>query len=96
MATFVTLVSSDERKTEISIEASKLSTLLVDALNLDETIPDGPKEVPILNVDGETLEKIVNFLEYYAKNPFKFEKENDELYLIEEKFEDVSFMVKWI
>jgi hypothetical protein len=76
----VTLTSSDQNKVQIAVKAAKYSQLIVTTLlhhddedDNDDDIQNGccgHLEMDIPRVDGSTLQKVVEFLIYFEKNPF--------------------------
>ena len=68
----VTLVSRDDQKFELPLNAARLSEMVNNALNLDAGEDDNEDEdlrpVEILRVTAECLEKVVDFLKHYNED----------------------------
>lgn len=61
----ITLIRDPTYTREISLEACRLSDLLVDLLGEE----DGDAELPLDNVDPAVMDKVLVFLEYHKSNP---------------------------
>jgi len=66
--TQIILVSKDALKIPISVEVAKISKL-IETMLPEETSEETCIEIPLQNVDGDTLTKVVEFLEMYSKEP---------------------------
>ena len=68
----ITLISRDEREVRIPKKAAILSGFIHDTLNIDdeEDEPESYEPVHVLRVNGDCLEKVVEFLIHYAEDPF--------------------------
>ena len=79
----ITLRSNDGKEFKISKEEARVSSFIVDTLNLDDDDQDGEEDdgataggqqrgetrvVDVLRVSGECLEHVVEFMVYHAKN----------------------------
>ena len=62
----VTLLSNDNRRFVVSKEVAYMSVTLRD-MEVDET-----EDVPLMNVDGETLERVLEYCKFYAYMPCSF------------------------
>lgn len=69
----ITLTSSDNTEIQISVKAARGSEFIVDTYSLrDEgVIIDNEVPLDLPNVNSITLQKIVDFLNEYAKHPFR-------------------------
>ena len=66
--TQIILVSKDALKIPVSVEVAKVSKL-IETMLPEETSEETCIEIPLQNVDGDTLTKVVEFLEMYSKEP---------------------------
>ena len=60
-----TLVSSDKIEFKVSEKILAQSEVLTHLIN----VSDGNKTIPIADIDGKTLEKIIKFCEHYQNDP---------------------------
>jgi S-phase kinase-associated protein 1 len=67
----VVLYDEPEYKGRISTKACLSSELLRDMICplADDVVDDDISDVPISNVDSETMDKVVEYLEYHVDNP---------------------------
>ena len=62
----VTLTSSDNKSYPVDVEIAKMSGTLK---NMLEDIPDHSTPIPIPNVTGTTMERVIKYCEYHHANP---------------------------
>jgi hypothetical protein len=68
----ITVVSNDDQKFQLPKSAAINSGFIVHALNLNEDEDEGKDTyvpVDVTRVSGNALEKVVEFLKHYAKEP---------------------------
>ena len=69
----VKLISRDGVEFTLPYKAAKLSHTVKDAQGIDDDTedPEKPEDVNILNVDSQCLEKVVEYLNHYMKEPME-------------------------
>jgi S-phase kinase-associated protein 1 len=69
------LSSFDNETFQISADAGKLSVIVSNMIDEDEADEVGFQEIPLPNIDGVCLAKVVNFCNHHLEEPMtEFEK----------------------
>lgn len=84
----IILVSSDDVKFEVE---KSVAMMAITIKNMLQDVPEGDNEIPLPNVEGKVLEKILVWMRHYNKNPIVIDEEKKDEKSIELNEFDTEF-----